>query len=57
MNRKLPTPIILVAIGEAITTTTATTIQLLTAITTIRLTATTTLACVPHSNIYLDYIF
>ena len=54
---KLPTRTILVLIEEAITTTMALTIQLLTATTTIRPTATTTLAFVPHSNIISDYIF
>ena len=50
INRKPPTPTILVLTGVAITTTMALTIQLLTVTTTTLLTATTTSLSVPHSN-------
>ena len=50
INRKPPTPTILVLTGVAITTTMALTIQLLTVTTTRLLTATTTFLSVPHSN-------
>ena len=54
---ELPTLTTLVLIGEAITITMALTIQLLTATTTIRQTATITMVLGFHSNTILDYIF
>lgn len=51
------TPTIRVLIVVAITTTMAPTIQPLTATTTIRPTATTTMVSAPHSNTVSDYMF
>lgn len=54
---ELPTLTTLVLIGEAITITMALTIQLLTATTTIRQTATITMVLGFHSNTIPDYMF